>query len=307
MRIQYTDGFPIPLPPTHAFPLAKYRMLREAVQRLPEARHARFEVPDAARDAELELAHDPAYVRAVRSGTLEPKLQRSIGFPWSPELVERSLRSCGGTLAAMRAALDEGIGAYLGGGTHHAGRARGGGFCVFNDSAVVALVALREHGLARVLILDLDVHQGDGSAEILAHEPRVTTVSLHGARNYPRVKWPSTIDVALDDGTDDSAYLATLDATLPRAFELARPGLVIYLAGADPWRDDRFGRLALSKAGLAARDVRVFAAARAHEVPIVVTMAGGYGRKIEDSVAIQTETIRLALLDHAARRNPAPQ
>jgi acetoin utilization deacetylase AcuC-like enzyme len=296
MRVFHSDGFPIPLPPGHVFPLDKYRRLRERLAADPRtAARARFEVAPRVRDDELLLVHDPAYVAAVKDGSLPAAEQRRIGFPWSPQMVERSLRSAGATVAAARAALLEGAAVHLGGGTHHAAAARGGGYCVFNDCAVAARVLLRERPAFRVLIVDLDVHQGDGSAEILGAEPAVFTFSVHGAKNYPRLKPPSDLDVALPDGTGDVAYLAALDEALERAFALARPDFVFYLAGADPFVGDRFGRLALSKAGLAARDRRVFASCAERRLPLVVTMAGGYGRNIDDTVDIQFETARQAL------------
>lgn len=296
MRVYHTDRFPIPLPEGHAFPIDKYRLLRERLEADPWcAARATFEVAPAARDDELAAVHDMDYVRAVRTGTLDALEQRRIGFPWSEAMVERSLRSCGATVAAARAALREGVALYLGGGTHHAARARGGGYCVFNDCAVAARVVQAESMRRRILIVDLDVHQGDGTAELFHGDREIFTFSIHGARNYPRVKVPSHLDVALPDGTDDRAYLEALDESLDRAFALADPAFVFYLAGADPFVHDRFGRLALTAPGLAARDRRVFATCREHGVPLVVTMAGGYGRNVEDTVAIQFETVRQAL------------
>lgn len=296
MRVFYTDVFAIPLPPGHAFPIGKYRSLRERLRDDAQTRGlARFTVAPAATDDELHLAHAPEYVAAVRAGTLEEGVARRIGFPWSEAMVERSLRSCGATVAAARTALAEGAAVYLGGGTHHAGPARGAGFCVFNDCAVAARVVQAEGGRRRVLIVDLDVHQGDGTAEILRGDPEVFAFSVHGARNYPRVKVPSHLDVALPDGTGDADYLRVLDEALDEALRLAEPEFVFYLAGADPFVDDKFGRLALSKAGLAARDRRVFAVCAERGLPLVVTMAGGYGRRIEDTVDIQFETVRQAL------------
>ncbi|MDA0372971.1 MAG: histone deacetylase [Planctomycetota bacterium] len=296
MRVFHTDGFPIPLPPGHVFPIDKYRLLRERIEGDPwTAARAELEVAPAATDDELGHVHDMDYVRAVRAGTLPPLEQKRIGFPWSEAMVERSLRSCGATITAARTALQEGVAVYLGGGTHHAARARGGGYCVFNDCAVAARVVQAESIRRRVLIVDLDVHQGDGTAELFHGDPEVFTFSVHGARNYPRIKVPSHLDVALPDGTDDRAYLETLDEALDRAFTLADPDFVFYLAGADPFVHDRFGRLALTPRGLAARDRRVFATCGEHGLPLVVTMAGGYGRNVEDTVAIQFETVRQAL------------
>ncbi|MBK8976371.1 MAG: histone deacetylase [Planctomycetes bacterium] len=291
----HTDGFPLDLPPGHTFPQRKYAMLREAVAALPEAAHVRFVVPPAATDAELTLAHDPGYVAAVRAGTLDGAAQRRIGFPWSAAMVERSLRSCGATVAAARSALRDGIAIYLGGGTHHAFRAHGAGYCVFNDCAVAALALLRDAGVRRIAIVDLDVHQGDGTAALLAGVPGAFTFSMHGARNFPRVKERSDLDVELPDGCDDRTYLQTLDIALEHALERAAPEVVFYLAGADPLAADRLGRLALTPAGLAARDRRVLAACAERRCRVIVTMAGGYAEDIEATVRAQTETVRLAL------------
>lgn len=295
MHVYYTDPFRIPLPDGHAFPHDKYRMLREALAESPEAGNAEFVIPDAARDEDLFRAHDPAYVAAVRDGTLDPAIVRRIGFPWSEAMVERSLRSTGATVAASQQAVRDGAALYLGGGTHHAFPDRGGGFCVFNDCAVAALRLLAEGASERILICDLDVHQGDGTAAILQDEDRVFTFSMHGARNYPRVKIPSDLDVALEDGCEDRRYLEALDDALESALELATPDFVFYLAGADPHRGDRFGRLGLTEAGLAARDRRVFTACAERSLPIVVTMAGGYGKAIEDTVAVYLESARQTL------------
>ncbi|MEO0479983.1 MAG: histone deacetylase [Planctomycetota bacterium] len=295
MQVFYTDPFPIPLPEGHAFPLDKYQRVREGVAATPEGERAVFSIANRATQEDLLLAHESEYIAAIRGGTLSRDAERRLGFPWSEAMVERSLRSCGSTVAASDHALEDGAAVYLGGGTHHAFRDRGGGFCVFNDCAVASLRLIHGGRLGRVLILDLDVHQGDGTASILRDEPRVFTFSMHGAKNYPRIKEPGDLDVALPDGCDDRTYLETLDETMDRVFELAQPELVFYLAGADPHRDDRFGRLGLTENGLAARDRRVFQACRERSVPVVVTMAGGYGRKLDVTVAIQIETVRQAL------------
>ncbi len=262
MKTFYADRFELPLPDGHRFPMAKYRLLREAVSMSVPA--ARLEEPPAATDDELLGVHDRDYVRGVADGTLDRAAVRRIGFPWSPELVERSRRSVGATLAACRAALDEGIAVNLAGGTHHAFADRGAGFCVFNDAAVAVRRALDTGEVDRALIVDLDVHQGDGTAAILATEPRAFTLSIHGARNFPFVKQTSDLDVALADGATDDVYLEALDRALDHAFDTVQPELVIYLAGADPWHGDRLGHLALTKAGLRARDKRVFDRARTH-------------------------------------------
>jgi acetoin utilization deacetylase AcuC-like enzyme len=294
VQLFYTDVFVLPLPPGHRFPMEKYARLRESLLASGEFHEADFHLPHAATDEELGRAHDPAYIQAVSAGLLPEKAQKAIGFPWSPGMVERSRRSAGATLCACRAALANGVSANLAGGTHHAFRDRGEGFCVFNDAAVAAR-AMQAEGLAnRVLIVDCDVHQGNGTASILRGDDSIFTFSIHGARNFPFDKEQSDLDIELPDGCSDAAYLLRLNEGLDTAFDLARPDLVIYLAGADPYRDDRLGRLALTFDGLAERDRSVFAHCQARRLPLAIAMAGGYARQIEDTVRIHTTTIRLA-------------
>ena len=291
MLIYRTDHFALPLPPGHRFPLSKYAALRERVAELPGAR---LRVAPAATDEELGRAHDRGYVAAVCAGTLDAHAQRRIGFPWSPAMVERSRRSAGATLAACRSALASGLSASLAGGTHHAHRDFGEGYCVFNDAAVAAR-AMQAEGLAgRVLVVDLDVHQGDGTAAIFEGDASVFTFSMHGRGNIPFRKQASDLDVELVDGTGDAAYLAALAAALPRALARSAPELALYLAGADPFAGDRLGRLALSKAGLAGRDRYVLHTLRDAGVPVAVTMAGGYAEAIADVVDIHCATIAIA-------------
>ncbi|WP_434626863.1 histone deacetylase family protein [Chromobacterium sp. CV08] len=304
MRLYRTDAFPLPLPAGHRFPAEKYRLLAErvAVWAAPW-----MEVAAAATPYELARAHDPDYVAAVEDGSLDARAQREIGLPWSPQLAERSRRSVGATIAASRTALQQGCGVNLAGGTHHACRDGGAGFCVFNDIAVAALLMLDEALARRVLVIDLDVHQGDGTAAIAAGEPRIFTFSMHGERNFPFRRVAGSLDIDLPDGTGDAAYLDTLRDALPRVFAAARPDLVFYLAGADPYRGDRLGRLALSFEGLAARDRLVMEACRRHDTALVVAMGGGYADPIADTVTIQAETVRLAcqLFGDAALRQAA--
>ena len=272
--------------------MQKYRMLREAVARcLPTVEFA--EAPHTT-DGVLALAHHPHYIRDVVTGTLTPQAQKSIGFPWSPEMVERSRRSTGATIAACRAALLDGVAVNLAGGTHHAQSDRGEGFCVFNDAAIAARLMQAERHVARVAIIDLDVHQGNGTAAILARDESVFTLSLHGEHNYQFIKAVSDLDVALPDGTQDDAYLAALKTALATMFARFSPQLIIYLAGADPHEGDRLGRLKLSLQGLAARDHQVMQAARAHGLPVAIAMAGGYGKNIDDTVAAHLQTVRIA-------------
>ncbi|MEM8884810.1 MAG: histone deacetylase [Planctomycetota bacterium] len=296
MKIFFTDIFELPLPDGHRFPMEKYRLLREAVTDVGE-----LMVPDALDDEQLARAHDRAYIDAVCQGRVEEAMMRRIGFPWSPQLVERSRRSAGATLAAGRAALEDGVAVNIAGGTHHAGPDFGAGYCVFNDSALAVRNLRHEARARRFLIVDTDVHPGNGTAAILAGDPEAFTLSLHGARNYPFRRFDSDLDIALPDGTGDEEYLDTLARSLDHGFDRARPELVLYVSGADPFTGDKLGRLALSKDGLAARDRMVFAACREREVPVAVAMGGGYARAIADTVAIHEKTVRLA----AANRIPA--
>ncbi|WP_374604301.1 histone deacetylase [Niveibacterium sp.] len=294
MKLYYADEFVLPLPEGHRFPMAKYRMLREALLATGRFAASDFCIPDAADDETLQLAHTADYVRRVVCGELAADEIRRIGFPWSPEMVERSRRSTGATIAACRSALADGCSANLAGGTHHAHADFGSGFCVFNDAAVAARCMLAEGHLSRVAIIDCDVHQGDGTAAILAGDPRAFTFSMHGAKNFPFRKQTSDLDIELPDGTGDADYMAALAHGLETTFARSRPQLVIYLAGADPFEGDRLGRLALSRDGLAARDQAVFEACLAHHVPLAIAMAGGYANDIGDTVAIHCETVSRA-------------
>lgn len=305
MDVFYTDQFALPLPASHTFPLAKYALLRRRLldERIvpPEWLH----IPDPATPREILRAHDASYFERVVAGRLSESEVRELGLPWSPELVERSLRSCGATLAAVRSVLADAsrcgprpgglcVAVNLAGGTHHAFRDHGAGYCVFNDAAVAARAMQAEGLCRRILIIDCDVHQGDGTASIFADDPEVYTFSIHGARNYPLRKQRSRLDVELDDGTEDDAYLAALEPALETAIEESEAELAIYLAGSDPFAGDRLGRMKLSRAGLAARDRLVFEACREAGLPVATAMAGGYARDIEDTVSIQAETVRIA-------------
>jgi acetoin utilization deacetylase AcuC-like enzyme len=271
--------------------MAKYALLREAV-----AASGVAVVHDPARAPVEAVArvHAPRYVEALAAGTLEPAALRRLGFPWSPALVERSFRAVGGTLAAARAALTHGVAMNLAGGTHHAFADRGEGFCVFND-VVIAIQALRAERLVRrVIVVDLDVHQGNGTHALLAGDADAFTLSLHGERNYPFHKVAGTVDVGLDDGTGDAPYLAALTAVLPGALTAARADLCVYLAGADPHEGDRLGRLGLTFDGLARRDAYVLEQCRLIGLPVCVVIAGGYGRAITDTVQVHATTARIA-------------
>lgn len=291
MKLFYADHFVLPLPEGHRFPMEKYSRLRERLMGSGLFAAEDFHVPEAASDSELLRAHDAGYVQRVVRGTLDKNDVRRIGFPWSEAMVERSRRSAGATLAACRAALEDGCAANLAGGTHHAFRDRGEGFCVFNDAAIAALAMRAEGRVERVAIIDCDVHQGNGTAAILANRPECFTFSIHGARNYPFDKENSDLDVELPDGTGDDTYLTALQAALGPVFARGKPDLVIYLAGADPYEDDRLGRLKLTKAGLAERDQLVFDKVRQRGLPIAIAMAGGYARQIDDTVEIHANTV----------------
>ena len=292
MLIFASDHFVLPLPSGHRFPMPKYARLRERVSRIASDA---LRVAPPASDDELLRAHDRDYVHAVCSGSLDARALRRIGLPWSPAMVERARRSAGATLAACRSALAHGAGVSLAGGTHHAHRGYGEGFCVFNDAAVAIRALQAEGAIERALIVDLDVHQGDGTAEILHADARVHTLSLHGRNNFPFRKFASTQDVEFDDGTGDEAYLATLAIALPLAVQRSRADLSIYLAGADPFEGDRLGRLALTKDGLAKRDAFVLDALRAARIPVAIVMAGGYAEDIDDVVDIHVATVTAAL------------
>jgi acetoin utilization deacetylase AcuC-like enzyme len=300
MQAFYSDRFVLPLPAGHRFPMPKYRLLRDRLA--AEQPGIRLQPAPAASDGELALAHTPTYIAQVAEGLLGAAQQREIGFPWSPEMAERARRSVGATIAAARAALIEGVASNLAGGTHHAYADKGSGYCVFNDVAVAARLMQAEwhrarRTLLRVAVIDLDVHQGNGTAAIFRDDPTVFTLSLHGKNNFPFRKEPSDLDVDLPDGCADEAYLGALDGALEALWARHAdqpPGLVFYLAGADPHEHDRLGRLKLSAAGLAERDRRVFDACRARRIPLALTMAGGYGHDIHETVALQATTQRLA-------------
>jgi acetoin utilization deacetylase AcuC-like enzyme len=294
MKVFRTDEFVLPLPEGHRFPIAKYALLRQRVEAAGIVRPDELVAAPAAGDGEITRAHTSGYLSRVKNGELNEKELRRIGFPWSPQMVERSRRSSGATIGAARAALREGLGVNLAGGTHHAFADRGEGYCVFNDAAIAAR-AMQAEGLARrVVIVDCDVHQGNGTAKIFENDPTVLTFSIHGAKNFPFHKETSDLDVALPDGADDATYLAALREALPIALERAQADLAIYLAGADPYFDDAFGRMKLTKPGLLERDRFVLESCRAMGLAVAITMAGGYARRVEDTADIHFQTVKLA-------------
>jgi acetoin utilization deacetylase AcuC-like enzyme len=316
MQAFYSDTFVLPLPEHHRFPMAKYRLVRERLVADGILSPDDLHVPEPVAWPDLLLVHDPAYVDAVATGTLPPDMQRRIGFPWSPQMVERSRRSVGATLAAARTALgpsddlsaartlqpsgsarrsQPSVSANLAGGTHHAFRDRGEGFCVFNDVAVAATVLLRDRSVARIAVIDCDVHQGNGTASIFRDEAAVFTLSFHGAHNFPFRKEVSDLDVTFEDDTRDAEYLSALMEHVPRVLNAHRPEIVFYLAGADPYEGDRLGRLKLSIDGLRARDRFVFDACRDRAIPVVITMSGGYCPDVDAIVTIHVNTIAEAV------------
>ena len=308
MQAFYADNFVLPLPAGHRFPMAKYQLLRDRlIHELPVVQMARAA---AASDGELALVHTPVYIDAITHGTLEPSAQREIGFPWTLTMAERARRSAGATIAAARTALGlsqgargEGIAGNLAGGTHHAYAHKGSGFCVFNDAAIAARLMQAEwarqyrHGRKplQVAVIDLDVHQGNGTANIFTNDASVFTLSLHGAKNFPFRKEASDLDVELPDGCADGPYLQALEHALDELDRRFNPGLVLFLAGADPFEGDRLGRLALSFDGLEERDRRVFDWAWQRRIPLAFSMAGGYGVNIAETVQVQVNTYRVAL------------
>ncbi|HEY9108127.1 MAG TPA: histone deacetylase [Roseateles sp.] len=301
----HSDAHSLALPPGHRFPQSKYRLLREHFEREPGL--LRMQPAPAASEGELALAHTPDYVDAVLLGRLSEAQQREIGFPWSPSMAERSRRSVGASIAAARAALAEGVAANMAGGTHHAYADKGSGYCVFNDVAVAARLmqaewSRRHRSLLRVLVIDLDVHQGNGTAAIFRDDDTVFTFSMHGARNFPFRKEASDLDVELPDGCADAAYLAALDQALDEVWRRCQPGLAFYLAGADPHEGDRLGRLMLTYEGLAERDRRVLATLAQRRIPVALSMAGGYGHDLATTVAVQVMTLTLAAQSWQARQ-----
>ena len=284
----------IPLPADHRFPISKYAMLREGVIARGLVSHTQLHEPDRVSTEALVRVHTPEYVESLTMGQLSPGELRRLGFPWSPQLVERAYRAVGGTCEAAEAALSLGVTINLAGGTHHAFPDHGEGFCVFNDVAVALRRLMAIGSIRRAAIIDLDVHQGNGTHAIFANDRRVFTFSMHARRNYPFEKVPASLDISLDDGTGDGEYLERLQDALPQVLRFAEPDLVIYLAGADPHEGDRLGRLSLTFAGLMRRDSMVLQACRDVGIPVAITVAGGYGRNLEATVQAHLSTVEVA-------------
>jgi len=292
VKLYYCDDHVIPLPPGHKFPAQKYRLLREL---LAAEGNFEFEAAPLADPETIALAHDPQYVRSFLDGTIERQIMRRIGFPWSPELVRRTLAAVGGTLRATDDALALGVGGALAGGTHHAFRSEGSGFCVFNDMAIAIRSLFQQRRIERAAVVDLDVHQGDGTALLFEDEPAVLTLSVHGSNNFPFRKQRSKIDVDLADGATDAEYLSVLDQALARAFEF-QPQIVFYQSGVDALASDKLGRLALTHDGLRRRDEMVFEKCKADGVPVVITLGGGYAEPISLTVEAHANTFRAAFM-----------
>ena len=289
----YADQFVLPLPQGHRFPMKKYEMLRHLLHE--RIKGVRFCVPEPATDGQLALAHHPDYIERVTNGTLSDQDMRQIGFPWSLAMVERSRRSTGATISACRAALQEGASVNLAGGTHHAFHDRGEGFCVFNDTVVAARMLQAEniqHRQLSVLVIDLDVHQGNGTASITQNDSSIFTFSMHGKNNFPFTKESSDLDIELNDGTSDIEYLQCLEQALDRISTRFKPNLVIYLAGIDAHMGDRLGKLKLTDEGIAQRDQMVFDWCEKLRLPVAMTMAGGYSLNLEHMVHLQFDTVQ---------------
>lgn len=295
MKAFTCDHYVVPLPPRHRFPIRKYRMLREAVTASGLVAAEDLLAPKPATDEEILRVHDRNYLEKVKTGRLTDRELRRVGFPWSRQLVNRTRCSVGGTIAACRTALREGVAVNLAGGTHHAFRDHGQGYCIFNDSMIAVRAMQFEKGIERAVILDGDVHQGNGTAAIAADDPTVFTLSVHSERNFPLHKERSDLDIGLPDGADDAAYLRGWEAGVRRALSLSSAELAVYLAGADPYHDDLLGRLALTKGGLAERDRLVFELCGRMGMAVAVLMAGGYARRVEDTVEIHLQTVRAAV------------
>ena len=295
MKIFYTDTFSIPLPENHSFPKDKYRLLRMRILESQIAQSVDLQIPRPATHEEIMRAHDPVYIHRLQNGELSDKEIRRVGLPWSPEIVRRAQYSAGGTIETCRAALTEGIAVNLSGGTHHAFSDHGQGYCWLNDSVIAARAMQTERLVKKMLIIDCDVHQGNGTAAIVKDDPSIFTFSIHGKNNFPYQKEQSDLDIALENDADDAIYLKALVNGLKVSLNAAGADLAIYLAGADPYLDDRFGRLALTKKGLAQRDRCVFQSCLEAGLPTAVTMAGGYARNVQDTVDIHFQSVLSAL------------
>lgn len=294
MKLFHTDLFVLPLPDGHRFPMQRYRLLRERLETCGLFSPEQMCVPPAATDEQLRLVHTEEWIQKVASGTMSPDELRRIGFPWSEQMAERSRRSTGATVAASRCALDDRVAANLAGGTHHSFTDRGAGYCVFNDVAVAARTMQHEGRIKTAMVIDGDVHQGDGTALIFSDDHTVTTFSLHAKKAFPARKQSSNLDIELAPGCNTETYLQQLSLGLEWVAQQPKPDLVYYLAGADPYEKDKLGGLKVTKDGLHQRDRMVFEFCATRSLPLVITLAGGYAEEVDDIVDIQFHTITLA-------------
>jgi acetoin utilization deacetylase AcuC-like enzyme len=290
----YSDRYVIELPPNHSFPIQKYRLVRERLLAERTLQPEELLEPTLANPIDICRVHTRAYWDSLQFGSLSDTSIRRLGLPWSEALVARSRASVQGTLTAARIAIREGIGINLAGGTHHAFPDRGEGYCVLNDIAIAVRTLQHDGWMQRIAIIDCDVHQGNGTAAIFADEPDVFTFSIHGANNYPLHKVAGSLDIDLADGTGDCEYLEALKPAVSRILAEFQPGLVFYIAGADTLEGDRFGRLRLTHEGLRRRDELVLCACRDAGIPVAVTMGGGYGKNLDDTVEAHCNTVRTA-------------
>ncbi len=295
LKLYYCDTFELPLPENHRFPMAKYTLLRQRIASGDLASHCELRVPPPASDDEILLVHDADYLDRIKSGQLTSVQLRRIGFPWSPKMVERSRRSTGATISAALSAVNDGLSANLAGGTHHAFAGSGQGYCVFNDVCVAAKAIQRQHqSIKKVMVIDCDVHQGNGTSGIARNDPTLFAFSVHCNENYPFQKTDGDLDIALPPGTQDVEYLYQLKTGIDAALDQMTPDFIFYIAGADPFVGDRLGKLGLTKPGLRRRDELVINYFRDLEIPIAISMAGGYAPEIEDIVDIHFKTIEIA-------------
>jgi acetoin utilization deacetylase AcuC-like enzyme len=303
MKCAYHPAYAVPLSPSHPFPMSKYPLLKERLLSEGLIGPADLLEPEAIDSASLQRVHTQDYLQKLASGALSPEELRRLGLPWSEALWQRSLRACGGTLLASRVALVSGMAANLAGGTHHAFADHGEGFCVLNDVAVAIARLVHEDRIARAVVIDLDVHQGNGTAAIFEQDEDVYTFSMHGERNYPTRKMRSSLDVPLADGTGDEEYLRMLEGSLPRVMAEARADIAYYVAGVDVAAGDRYGRLRLSDAGIAARDSFVVETVRAANVPLVITLGGGYALSRERTAELHVLVFRACAAHERAATN----
>ena len=293
MRVFTSTDFTLALPEGHRFPAEKYNLLRDRLVTEGILHREQVEASPVASEDEIAVAHAPGYIQSLKDGSIDPRDMRRIGFPWSERIHQRGQRTCGGALAAARSALERGISGQLAGGTHHAHKAFGAGFCIYNDFAVVALTLLDEGLVDRLAIIDLDVHQGDGNAALLVDDPRIFILDVYGEKNFPFRKVPSTLDVPLPDNTGDTAFLEAIEKHLPQVWNFA-PDIVLYQAGVDPLITDRLGRLDITHQGLMDRDRMILEGCYRRGIPCSMGIGGGYSIPITDTVIAYANTYVVA-------------